>query len=49
MAEQRARFQFIIRPDQRSWLDSRAVPPTSAADVLRALIDRAMAEAPTKG
>ena len=39
------RLAALIRPDQKAWLQSQVTPLRSLADVLRDLIDQAMAEA----
>jgi hypothetical protein len=38
------RLAALIRPDQKAWLQSQVTPLRSLADVLRDLIDQAMAE-----
>lgn len=37
------RLVALIRPDQRQWLQRQATPLRSIADVIRDLIDEAMA------
>jgi hypothetical protein len=38
------RLAALIRPEQKAWLQSQVTPLRSLADVLRDLIDQAMAE-----
>jgi hypothetical protein len=43
MHQKPVRLAALIRPDQKAWLQSQVTPLRSIADVVRDLIDQAMA------
>jgi hypothetical protein len=42
------RLEAVLRPDQKQWLRDQATPLRSISDILRDLIDQAMAAGGTK-